>query len=179
MKIEIRTNCLNKELYLDDEFEAGWEGIVDDMTVIIPYALDVAVEKGGKMAQIEITKSLAVVNCGNCLDHQCTEQGKCKVPEHCNLHISHTEAQKQPALNNQVDSVVGNEPIPGTRKVVVYEWPKVKGQAKVAVGHGIFHQFGCDYEEFESGPGNYTTAIVEMSDGSVRNVPVDMVVFNN
>ena len=68
------------------------------------------------------------------------------------------------------------------RKVVVYEWQRVKGQNhsdKVAVGNGIFHQFGCDYEEFETGPGNYTTAVVEMPDGSVKNVPVEMIVFNN
>lgn len=68
------------------------------------------------------------------------------------------------------------------RKVVVYEWHRAKGKAfseKVAIGNGVFHKFGCDYEEFESGPGNYTTAIVEMPDGSVKNVPVDLIVFNN
>lgn len=70
----------------------------------------------------------------------------------------------------------------GKRKVVVYEWQKVKGQhynEKVSVGHGLFHQFGVEYEEFETGPGNYSTAIIEMPDGSVRNVPVELIVFNN
>lgn len=69
-----------------------------------------------------------------------------------------------------------------TRKVVVYEWQRVKGAThceKVSIGHGIFHQFGCDYAEFDTGPGNYSTAIVEMPDGSVKNVPVDLIVFNN
>jgi len=69
-----------------------------------------------------------------------------------------------------------------TRKVVVYEWQRVKGQThfdKVAVGNGVFHQFGVNYEEFENGPGNFTTAVVEMPDGSVRNVPVELIVFNN
>ena len=68
------------------------------------------------------------------------------------------------------------------RKVVVYEYQKAKGNThfdKVCIGNGIFHQFGADYEEFESGPGNYSTAIVEMPDGSVKNVPVEMIVFNN
>lgn len=68
------------------------------------------------------------------------------------------------------------------RKVFVYEWQKVKGQShceKVCVGNGIFHQFGSDYEEFESGPGNYSTAIIEMPDGSVKNVPAELIVFNN
>lgn len=69
-----------------------------------------------------------------------------------------------------------------TRKVVVYEYQKVKGAhhfEKVCVGNGTFHQFGVDYEEFEAGAGNYSTAIIEMSDGSVKNVPVELVVFNN
>ena len=69
-----------------------------------------------------------------------------------------------------------------TRKVVVYEFKRVKGQTyfdKVCVGHGLFHQFGVDYEEFETGPGNFSTAIVEMSDGSIKNIPVELVMFNN
>lgn len=69
------------------------------------------------------------------------------------------------------------------RKVVVYEYQKSKAQShlydKVAVGNGIFHQFGISYEEFESGAGQFTTAIVEMPDGSVKNIPVELIVFNN
>ena len=68
------------------------------------------------------------------------------------------------------------------RKVVIYEWQRVKGAShseKVCVGNGTFHQFGLDYEEFENGAGNYSTAIVEMPDGSVKNVPVENIVFNN
>lgn len=69
------------------------------------------------------------------------------------------------------------------RKVVVYEWKKGKsGQVhydKVPVGNGTFHKWGCDYEEFETGPGNYSTAIIEMPDGAVKNVPVELIVFNN
>ncbi len=30
-----------------------------------------------------------------------------------------------------------------------------------------FHGWGVQYDEFESGPGNFTVAIVEMEDGSV------------
>jgi hypothetical protein len=26
---------------------------------------------------------------------------------------------------------------------------------------GVFHGWGCEYEEYESGPGNYTVGIVE------------------
>ena len=67
-------------------------------------------------------------------------------------------------------------------KVIVYEWQRLKGNTnydKVCIGNGIFHQFGCAYDEFETGPGNYSTAIVEMPDGSIKNVPVEMVMFNH
>ena len=66
------------------------------------------------------------------------------------------------------------------REVVVYKHQKHEAEdywEKVIDGTGIFHQFGCNYEEFNDWPGNYTTAIVEMPDGTVRNVPVDMIVF--
>lgn len=32
---------------------------------------------------------------------------------------------------------------------------------------GYFHQWGADYEEFESGPGNYSVAIVELPGGKI------------
>lgn len=32
---------------------------------------------------------------------------------------------------------------------------------------GYFHQWGTDYEEFESGPGNYSVAIVELPGGKI------------
>ena len=68
------------------------------------------------------------------------------------------------------------------RKVVVYEYQRPGGQNhydKVCVGNGIFHQFGINYEEFETGVGEFTTAIVEMPDGTVKNVPIELIVFNN
>jgi len=40
-----------------------------------------------------------------------------------------------------------------------------------------FHEFGCDYEEFENGSGNFSTAIVEKDDGTVKNVPVERIRF--
>jgi len=44
-------------------------------------------------------------------------------------------------------------------------------------GEAIFHQFGVDYEEFETGPGNYSTAIIELPDGTVKNIPVENIEF--
>ena len=32
---------------------------------------------------------------------------------------------------------------------------------------GYFHQWGVNFEEFESGPANYSVAIVELQDGSI------------
>ncbi len=45
------------------------------------------------------------------------------------------------------------------------------------LGEAFFHQWGVDFEEFEAGPANYTTAIVEFSDGRVDSVPVNWIQF--
>lgn len=47
----------------------------------------------------------------------------------------------------------------------------------VEKGEALFHQFGVDHAEYESGPGNFSTALVEYSDGTVGNVPVEMIRF--
>lgn len=49
--------------------------------------------------------------------------------------------------------------------------------SKEIKGIATFHAFGVDYEEFDNGPGNYSTAIVEWPDGSVENVEVSLVRF--
>jgi len=36
---------------------------------------------------------------------------------------------------------------------------------------GLFHCWGVNYEELESGPGNYTVAVVEKSDGTITTEP--------
>jgi hypothetical protein len=87
---------------------------------------------------------------------------------------------KPQATNPPVPQVCSKDLL--SRKVIVYEYQKTKGQTyfeKVAIGNGIFHAWGVDYAEFETGPGNFSTAIVEMPDGSVKNVPVELIVFNN
>ena len=35
---------------------------------------------------------------------------------------------------------------------------------------GLFHQWANSYEEFKSGPGNYTIALVEIEDGTIVEV---------
>lgn len=41
----------------------------------------------------------------------------------------------------------------------------------------VFHQWGCTYEEFDSGPGNISAAVVEYLDGQVDIVIADRVQF--
>jgi hypothetical protein len=68
------------------------------------------------------------------------------------------------------------------RTVKYFEYEKdetdPKGRfEKIEKGRALFHQFGVDYEEFESGPGNFSTAIIETPSGKVKNVPADMIEF--
>lgn len=67
------------------------------------------------------------------------------------------------------------------RKVQIYkqEWPAYPGAEgkKIEYGIGLFHQFGVDCGEFEVGFGNFTTAIIEMPDGTVESVPVKSIKF--
>lgn len=44
-------------------------------------------------------------------------------------------------------------------------------------GSAVFHQFGCNYDEFENGVGNFSTAIIEIEGGVVKNIPVENIVF--
>ena len=66
------------------------------------------------------------------------------------------------------------------RKVKVFQRVNIPGTTKwetVERGTAKFHQFGVDYEEFEAGTGNYTTAVIEWPDGKVEMVRADMVQF--
>ena len=67
------------------------------------------------------------------------------------------------------------------RKVKILDWDRFNREdgrfAKKEIGEGLFHGWGCDYEEFEAGPGNYSTAIIEKADGEVLNHPVELIRF--
>lgn len=70
------------------------------------------------------------------------------------------------------------------RKVLVrhlVQPERIEGRAQVwqlvDKGEALFHQFGVDYEEFENGAGNYSTALVEWPDGTVESVRADRVQF--
>ena len=40
-----------------------------------------------------------------------------------------------------------------------------------------FHQWGSEFQEFESGPGNYSVAIIELDSGEVKTVVPEWVTF--
>ena len=42
---------------------------------------------------------------------------------------------------------------------------------------GYFHQWGCNYEEFETGAGNYSVAIIELPNGEVVMPVADDIQF--
>lgn len=42
---------------------------------------------------------------------------------------------------------------------------------------GYFHQWGYNYEEFETGPGNFSVAIVELPDGKIIMPMADDIQF--
>jgi len=61
-------------------------------------------------------------------------------------------------------------------RFTIYEKTK-SGQFESREYQGHFRKFGVDYEVFESGIGNYSTAIIEKDDGFLVNVPVENVQF--
>lgn len=64
------------------------------------------------------------------------------------------------------------------RRVRVYSYNFTsEGVEKVFEYEANFHQFGCKYDEFETGTGNYSTAIIELDTGEVKNVDVEKVEF--
>ena len=44
-------------------------------------------------------------------------------------------------------------------------------------GEATFCDWGVSFEEFESGPGNYSTAIIVRDNGKVENLSVEMIKF--
>ena len=48
-------------------------------------------------------------------------------------------------------------------------------------GQADFHAFGMDYEELDNGEGytagNFSTAIIELDDGTVKSIPVEHIKF--
>lgn len=72
------------------------------------------------------------------------------------------------------------------RKVKVFKMVKYEGMKqheKVFAGHGVFHQWGNEFEEMqvqgEYIPAQYTVGIVEFPDGMVQGIPVQLLQFDD
>jgi hypothetical protein len=72
------------------------------------------------------------------------------------------------------------------RNVTFNKWiPPSRKDGKLVSGYweegfpnqGIFHQWASAFEEFESGPGNYTVALVELPDGTVQSLLPSQIKF--
>jgi len=67
------------------------------------------------------------------------------------------------------------------RQVKVFQWvkPEVVGGkfVKAEKCYAAFHQFTTDYEELQSGVGQFPAAIVEYADGTIESVPVSLIQF--
>jgi len=63
------------------------------------------------------------------------------------------------------------------RKIEWMDFKGVDGKLTREWKEGVFHAFGVNYEEFETGPGNYSTAIIELPDGTIKNIPVENIKF--
>lgn len=67
-----------------------------------------------------------------------------------------------------------------SNRVRVYKYVQVPGESHYARTYqkdATFHEWGCEYEEFESGAGNYSTAIVQYDDGTIGNIRVEQIEF--
>ena len=65
------------------------------------------------------------------------------------------------------------------RKVMVSEYLKQENGCLELeeTEEALFHEWGSNYEEFDSGPGNYSIAIVEFDDGKIQSIPVEQIRF--
>lgn len=54
-----------------------------------------------------------------------------------------------------------------------------KGKEQVSFDDAEFHGWGNDYQEFETGPGNYTIAIIELADGRIITTTPELVEFTD
>ncbi|MCP4706126.1 MAG: hypothetical protein GY865_16120 [candidate division Zixibacteria bacterium] len=68
------------------------------------------------------------------------------------------------------------------RYVKYYKYKKEKNEAgsywaKKYQGMAVFHEFGIDYEELDNCIRSFSTAILELPDGSIKNLPVELIAF--
>ncbi len=62
------------------------------------------------------------------------------------------------------------------RFVKYYEWEN-EGTDRIYKGIAQFLEFGVNFVELDNGIGNYSTGIVELIDGTIKNVYVENIEF--
>jgi hypothetical protein len=63
-------------------------------------------------------------------------------------------------------------------RVMVYKNERVNGNiVKTPRCVAIFHQFTQDHVEYDSGPGPYPAAIIELQDGTLESIHVELLRF--
>lgn len=64
------------------------------------------------------------------------------------------------------------------RRVIYSEYQQTNaGFDLVEKGEAVFHTFGINCQELQNGVGTFTTAIIELPDGTLKNLPVEQVRF--
>ena len=48
---------------------------------------------------------------------------------------------------------------------------------QILTGEGLFVRWGLDYDEYETGIGNFTVGIIEMANGVVNSIPAHNIQF--
>lgn len=68
---------------------------------------------------------------------------------------------------------------PPLRKVVTYNRIYIGNgkHEKKETGEAYFHMWGYNYEEFENGAGNFSTAIIEREDGTIEELSPQEIKF--
>ena len=86
-------------------------------------------------------------------------------------------------IDKGTDNFIEEEKKAPTRPVVWWTYEHSKDEMgkvfwdKVHQGEATFHCFGQDYEEISENIGIFSTAIIELPDGNVKNVPVNQIKF--
>lgn len=84
------------------------------------------------------------------------------------------------AAKNEFFTALSKKNSDSGRSVEVYrtEWSKEKrASVHILRGRAKFHCWGIDYQEFDNGPGQFSTAVVEFEDGTVGNIPAELIKF--
>lgn len=91
-------------------------------------------------------------------------------PESTALAMFDKEDVQQSFKCGYVNGVITPPNLDYISEIAYYTKAISRKVSKDFTNEGLFHQWGCSYEEFESGAGNFTVAIVELTDGTIEQV---------